>query len=238
MKLELERLVKHSFKHDERNSLKNIIYDNMKELYGGTNTIINAFEKKIFRYFDSDSDSDSDATKLKQNFEETVGERAKLKRQKSDELNEMITEKENIINKELLKRQFGFQNLYNMQNVLSKTQGTPSNRELIKAIKSGLIDLSREIKEMSQDEIEIEKSCEIIDVLEEILKYNNREQGGHRLKILTPQQMLSRLPSSLAQLKAGNNYEKLKNEIIQLLYSLYRSKKLSKKIYENLIKAI
>ena len=50
--------------------------------------------------------------------------------------------------------------------------------------------------------------------------------------------MLSRLPISLAQLKAGNNSKKLKNEIRQLLYSLYRSKKLSKTIYEPLINAI
>ena len=50
--------------------------------------------------------------------------------------------------------------------------------------------------------------------------------------------MLSRLPISLAQLKAGNNSPKLKNEIRQLLYSLYRSKKLSKTIYEHLINAI
>ena len=50
--------------------------------------------------------------------------------------------------------------------------------------------------------------------------------------------MLSRLPISLAQLKAENNSEKLKNEIRQLLYSLYRSKKLSKTIYNNFINAI
>ena len=58
------------------------------------------------------------------------------------------------------------------------------------------------------------------------------------LKMLTPQQMLSRIPISLAKLKAGNNSEKLKNEIRQLLYSLYRSKKLSKTIYNNLTNAI
>ena len=58
------------------------------------------------------------------------------------------------------------------------------------------------------------------------------------LKILTPNQMLSRLTISLAQLKAGNNSEKLKNEIRQLLYSLYRSKKLTKEIYKNLINTI
>ena len=49
-----------------------------------------------------------------------------------------------------------------------------------------------------------------------------REHEGKGLKILTPEQMLSRLRISLAQLKAGNNSQKLKNEIRQLLYSLYR----------------
>ena len=65
-----------------------------------------------------------------------------------------------------------------------------------------------------------------------------REHVGKGLKILTPQQMLSRLPISLAQLKAGNNSEKLKNKITQLLYSLYRSKKLSKTIYNSLMNTI
>ena len=65
-----------------------------------------------------------------------------------------------------------------------------------------------------------------------------REKSRKGLKILTSQQMLSRLSISLDHLKAGNNSEKLKNEIRQLLYSLYRSKKLSTKIYESLIKAI
>ena len=51
-----------------------------------------------------------------------------------------------------------------------------------------------------------------------------RKHKGQVLKILNPQQMLSRLPISLAQLKAGINPQKLKNEIKQLLYSLYRSK--------------
>ena len=67
----------------------------------------------------------------------------------------------------------------------------------------------------------------------------NQESAAERrnierkaLKILTPNQMLSRLPITLAQLKAGNNSEKLKNEIRQLLYSLYRSKKLTKHIYK------
>ena len=59
---------------------------------------------------------------------------------------------------------------------------------------------------------------------EESAEQNQRGQG---LKILTPSQMLSRLPVSLAQLKAGNNSEKLKNEIRQFLHSLYRPKKIT-----------
>ena len=55
------------------------------------------------------------------------------------------------------------------------------------------------------------------------------------LKISTPKQMLSRLTITLAQLKVGNNSEKLKDEIRQLFYSFYRSKKLTKQLYKSLI---
>ena len=65
-----------------------------------------------------------------------------------------------------------------------------------------------------------------------------KKERGVGLKILTPDQMLSRLPINLAQLKAGNNSQKLINEIRQLLYSWERSKNLTKTIYNNLIHAI
>ena len=61
-----------------------------------------------------------------------------------------------------------------------------------------------------------------------------RNQQGQGLKILTPNQILRTLPIALAQLNAGNNSEKLKSEIRQLLYSLCRSKKLTKNIYKSL----
>ena len=61
---------------------------------------------------------------------------------------------------------------------------------------------------------------------------------GRGLKILSKQQMLSRLPILLAQIQAGNNSKKLKNETKQILYSLYRSKALTKTVYNNLTKAI
>ena len=61
-----------------------------------------------------------------------------------------------------------------------------------------------------------------------------QRQEGQGLKILTPKQMITRLAILLAQLKAGNNSQKLKSEIRQLLYHLYRSKNLSKTIYNSL----
>ena len=74
--------------------------------------------------------------------------------------------------------------------------------------------------------------------MELIPEFTQLNKLGQGLKILTPSQMLSRLPISLAQSKAGNNSEKLKNEIRQLLYSLYRSKSFQKNIYKNLVDII
>ena len=90
---------------------------------------------------------------------------------------------------------------------------------------------------MSEEEKETEDPDEIVNLVQMILEFNRQlqEQG---LKILTPNQMLSRLPISLAQLKAGNNSEKLKHEIRQLLYFLHRSKKLTKQLYKSLVDII
>ena len=91
---------------------------------------------------------------------------------------------------------------------------------------------------MSEDEIKTEKPDKIVEIVKEILKFNEQVQKEEGLKILTPNQRLSRLPISLAQLKAANNSEKLKNEIRQLLYSLSCSKNMTKQVYNNLIEYI
>ena len=78
----------------------------------------------------------------------------------------------------------------------------------------------------------------MLEIVELILYFNEQNQRGKGLKILTTNQMLSRLPISLAELKAGNNSEKLKNEIRQLLYSLYWSRKLTKNIYKSSVDII
>ena len=66
----------------------------------------------------------------------------------------------------------------------------------------------------------------------------NKTTKGTELKILTPKQMLQRLPIALAQVKAGNNSENLLNEIQQIIYSLYQGKEITEKVYNNLMKSI
>ena len=75
---------------------------------------------------------------------------------------------------------------------------------------------------MSEHEKKIDQPAKILKIVEDIPEFNKQNQSGKSLKILTPNPMLIRSPITLAQLKAGNNSEKLKKEIRQLLYSLYR----------------
>ena len=86
----------------------------------------------------------------------------------------------------------------------------------------------------------IEKPDKVLEIVKEILDFNEeiQKQRGQGLRILTPNQMLSRLLILLAQLKAGNNSEKLKNEIRQILHSLYRSEKITKNVYKSLVDII
>ena len=69
-------------------------------------------------------------------------------------------------------------------------------------------------------------------------KSKQNETLGKGLKILTPKQMLQRLPIALAQVKAGNNSESLLNEMRKIVYSLCQSKQITKKVYNNLIKSV
>ena len=70
--------------------------------------------------------------------------------------------------------------------------------------------------------------------------YNSKQNKteGKELKILTPKQMLQRLPIALAQVKAGNNSDSLLNEIRQIIHSLYQSKEITKKVCNNLMKSL
>ena len=76
-----------------------------------------------------------------------------------------------------------------------------------------------------------------IIILQWYLKENLKQLKRQGLKYLTPKQILQRLPIALSLVKAGNNSEDLLNEIRQIAYSLYQSKEITKKVYNNIIKS-
>ena len=149
--------------------------------------------------------------------------------------NEWVNKKETGINYKLFEEHFKFQRPSDMLKSVYKTNDKKNNSKLVNIIKSESSDLKNEAKDISEEK-EIKKLCEIIYIVKEILKFNKQNRQG--LKILTPDQMLNRLPTSLAQSKAENNSQKLKNKISQLLYSLYRSKQLTKQLYKSLVNII
>ena len=102
-------------------------------------------------------------------------------------------------------------------------------------IKNRWSKLKDSIEETPRDEKDNEKIEKILEIVKDILKFNEQNQQGQGLKILTSNQMLNRLPIALTQLEAGNNSNKLNNEIRQLLYSLYHSKNITEQIYKSLI---
>ena len=75
-------------------------------------------------------------------------------------------------------------------------------------------------------------------ILEAKKKAAEEQTEETALKILSPKQMLQRLPIALAQVKAGNNSESLLNEIRQIVYSLYQSKQITKKVYNHIIESV
>ena len=108
---------------------------------------------------------------------------------------------------------------------LNETAGSQENKAQVNTIENRLPNLMEAFKiSPTGDAKQIKNRNNMLEIVGRILYFNQLNQSGQGLKIQTPNQMLSRLPISLAQLKAGNNSEKLKNEVRQLLHSLHRSK--------------
>ena len=91
-------------------------------------------------------------------------------------------------------------------------------------MKNGKIKLS----DMKNDQIKFKSNYSLM-ASEAKNKAKNQTTKGKGLKIITPKQLLQRLPIAPAQVKAGNNSENLSNEMRQIVYSLYQSKEITKK---------
>ena len=109
-------------------------------------------------------------------------------------MNEFIIKKETSINKELIINYFNFKRPPELLKTLYNLNDENKNDQLVNTIKNGLIDLKNEIEKISEDEIKNEKPYEIVNIAEKILELNKQKQERKGLKILTPNQMLSRLP--------------------------------------------
>ena len=203
--------------------------ESARELTDATDDIIDLFRKGIFLY-------KGNVFKIK----EEESEENKLKKIKDDynKFFKYIEDESMGINYDLFKDYF----YSSVPSALAKNnymrQKIKKNNALVELIKVRWSNLKDEIEKRSEDEKDPEKPDKILKVFKEILEFNKQQQLGQGLKILTENQMLSRLPITLAQLKAGNNSEKLKNEIRQLLYSLYRSEKITKQLYKRLFDII
>ena len=209
---------------------KNKILESAEELFDARENIVDLFKEGTFP-----NKSNLFETKEKKSEEESEEESEKERIQK---IIECIENESKVIDSDLFKNYFDFLVPRDLAKKLFETRNEKKNHELLELIKSRQSDLKVKIKEMSEDEKEMEKPDKILKIVEEILEFNKQNQSGKGLKILTSNQMLSRLPISLAQLKTGNNSENLKNEIRQILYSLYRSKNLTKQFYKSLIDTI
>ena len=157
---------------------------------------------------------------------------------RTERLNE-IAKKEKTIDNNLLKEHLEYSSASNLYKNLNTATDIEENKIKVNKIKNNLADLLMKIKNNPTNNTKkIRNRNNMVEIVELILKFNQLEQEGSGLKIVTPNQVLSRLLISLAQLKARKKSEKLKNEIRQILYSLFRSKKLTKNVYKSLIDII
>ena len=138
-------------------------------LYNDRNKIIKLFEDKDIMPSNYAIDAKFEpeeydrVKKSEQKFSKGTGERTKSRRQKSNELDKIITENDKIISKELFKNYFfNFESLSDLKEKLRKTRNAQKNKELVREIQSELFDLKNEIEKMLKDEIDIEKPDMIV----------------------------------------------------------------------------
>ena len=225
---------------------KNKLLNNVKIFYEGREKIIEGFKNKIlwwrvWRTYEIWKRSTKRKKKKEKEKTRRKAKKPKKNKKKESEENKFfkyIENKSKGISYDLFRKYLNFETPTQLTKNLFEIKDKKKNNDFVEEIKSRWRKLKDEIEEMSKDEKEIENPDKIIHIVKEMFNFNKQNQEGKGLNILTPNQMLNRLPIILAQLKTGNNLEKLKNEIRQLLYSFYRSKNMTKQVYNNLISYI
>ena len=199
---------------------KNKLVNNVENFYEGKEKINEGFKNGVFPVY----------------YNERHEHQMKVQREtEEEEFFKYIENKSKGITYFLFKYYFSFMHPSELAKKLFEIKDKKKNNDFVEEIKNRWSTSKDNTKEMSEDEKENKGVNKILENVKDILKFNEQNQQGQELKILIPNQMLNRLPTALAQLQAGNNSSKLKNEIRQLLYSLYRSKNMTKQVYKSLV---
>ena len=166
-----------------------------------------------------------------------------------DQINDLIKrildKKEKIDKEKNVLIDFSDKYDYNIKINYKKTKISTENMNKLKDLIDEYNSFSKDINDFAND-MRLKKISNPGDNQKMMYDYWKRlkksieslNPKGEGLKILNNKQMLSRLPILLTQIQAGNNYKSIKNETRQILYSLYRSKALTKTVYKKLIKSI
>ena len=149
-------------------------------------------------------------------------------------LNETKNEEKNI-NRQIVRKYFNHQYPSFLVRDLYQDKKN-KNGIIVRYLNESLIDLRNSIN--SKEIPENQNPKKLLDFNKQQKCKGNPLRLATRIKILTPKQMLQRLPVALVQVKAGNTSENLLNEIRKIIYSLYRAKEITEKVYNDIINSI
>ena len=205
--------------------------------------VLNSFKSRLFpiKYLDKTPTCEPTPEPATEPEVATKATKAKTKRKISSlklcekPLNEIKSE-EKTINEQIFNK---FLN-YNYPSFLVKylyEDNQNKNEKIVKNFNESLINLRNFINSIEIPENENPKKILEKNILQKVLDFN-KQQKGKGIKTLTPKQMLQRLLLALPQVKAGNTFGNLLNEIRQIMYSLYQEKEVTKKVYNNIMNSI
>ena len=245
----IEELKKYRPRTKDNIDTKNNLLTNAQNFYDGREMIINVFKNTLFPFYSGNYYEEFKEESSESEDEDKIPDISTLEQMaRLDKIYVPLTS-----------RNFMEKSLTVIMNKLKNYKENPEKLQmydnLMVRLNIGLERIESDIKNMSEDKVEKKKHLDYLKNLVRAIvdagqKYDmpdleteeeaeaGKRQKGQGLKIMTPKQMITRFPILLAQLKARNNSQKIKNEIRQIVYSLYRSKNLSKTIYNSLMNTI
>ena len=258
----VKKLKKYKPRTENNINDKDNVLKNAQNLYDGREMIINSFKNKLFSFYsgnyyeefiEKSSESEGEITDIDTSEQITRLDKfygpclinkyfkrnslKKILNQLKEYKNDLkVLNKYNNIVSNLI---VGLKKLEKDINYMPKDEAENTKLGFLKNLVENIVDVNQILDDMSPFG-ELDSESKKLDIAQGGISKSESDEGQSKqgLKTLTIKQMITILPILLAQLKAGNNSEKLKNEIRQLLYSLYRSKNLSKTIYNSLISTI